>query len=596
MLLADFLRQTQAEVREGMMNGGGGPGGSPYPELAFTEVVMQHMSDIGMTFDPVVCHYSAKISNAAVRISGYAVSEDCDQMDLFVSLYSGADEVVPVPDSEVKSAAEQCLRFLGKCAEGKLLATIDASTEAYALALTIRECYSELDQIRIYVITDRQTKAKIFKPRELSGKTVKLEVMDIERLFRHYTEGVQDEITVNFKEIAGSALPCVCIPGAQEAEYDCALTVFPGQTLFHIYERFGPRLLEANVRSFLSATKKVNRGIRDTLRENPERFMAYNNGIVVIASEVSWGETSEGGPGIVWLKGMQIVNGGQTTASIYFTKKKAPHTDLGAVSVPAKVLVLRSGEAETGEQLAADISRYANSQNAVQQADLSASHPFHRAIETLSTTVYCPDGVSRWFYERAAGSYNTMLTREGTTTARLKKLRESTPAARKISKTDLAKYLHTWQQKPHVVSLGSQKNFVEFMKELEKGYAVEEMDAAYFKRMIAKAILFKTAHKLVRPMFPAFQGNITVYLVSLLSLKLGSKMDLAKIWLQQDISAELKQHLGIWAGEVNKVLQKTAHGRMISEWAKKPECWTAFQDFEFSAPRGDIPEVARVRR
>jgi hypothetical protein len=56
------------------------------------------------------------------------------------------------------------------------------------------------------------------------------------------------------------------------------------------------------------------------------------------------------------------------------------------------------------EALVSDISRYANSQNAVRQSDLSANKPFHVDVERLSLSVYCPDGVGRWFYERAAGS------------------------------------------------------------------------------------------------------------------------------------------------------------------------------------------------
>lgn len=280
----------------------------------------------------VICHYAAKFGNANLRLSGYAVSDEADQIDLFVSLYAEVEDLTPVPDSETKNAAEQCLRFLSKCAEGLLASTMDESSDAYALSLTIQDCYPKLDQIRIYVLTDRQAKSKNFKPREVGGKTVKLEVMDIERLYRHWAEGKhRDEIVVNFEEICGMALPCVYVP-RESNDYDYALTAFPGEALYFIYEKYGARLLEANVRSFLSATKKVNKGIRDTLKDDPEMFMAYNNGIVVIADEVRLGRNLEGTPGIRWLKGMQIVNGGQTTASIYFTKKKKSGTQFPSCS------------------------------------------------------------------------------------------------------------------------------------------------------------------------------------------------------------------------------------------------------------------------
>ena len=291
--------------------------------------------------------------------------------------------------------------------------------------------------------------------------------MDIERLYRHWSEGKpRDEIVVNFEEVTGMALPCIYVPGEME-EYDYALTAFPGEALRFVYEKYGARLLEANVRSFLSATGKVNRAIRDTLKEDPERFMAYNNGIVITADAVGLGRSQDGLPGILWLKGMQIVNGGQTTASIYFTKKKNPEIDLRRVRVPAKIIILHSTDAATEEDLISAISRFANSQNVVRQADLSANKLFHVEIEKLANTTYCPDGTSRWFYERATGSYNVLLMREGTTPARLRQIRESVPPWRKITKTDLARFLNAWDQKPHVVSLGAQKNFIEFMKDLE---------------------------------------------------------------------------------------------------------------------------------
>lgn len=591
MDLQEFLEQTQREVRTEIGERLTEPGDYPYPELVYAEVVMQHMSDVGMTFDPVVCHYSSKVGNANLRLSGYSISEDADQIDLFVSLYVGVDQVTAIPDSDTRTAAEQCLRFVARCADGRLAQTMDPASDAYVLATTIQSCYRDLEQIRVYVLTDCQAKAKNFKSREVSGKTIKLEVMDIERLHRHWSAGKpRDELVVNFEEVCGSALPCIYVP-SEMASYDYALTAIPGDALFFIYEKYGARLLEANVRSFLSATGKVNKGIRDTLRSDPERFLAYNNGIVLVADEAHLGQTQEGVTGIRWLKGMQIVNGGQTTASIYFTKKKNPETDLARVRVPAKVIILRSLESTEEEALISDISRYANSQNSVKMSDLSANKPFHIRLEQLALSTYIPDGVGRWFYERAAGSYNVLLAREGTTPARLRQLRDAVPSARKINKTDLAKFLNAWDQKPHIVSLGSQKNFERFMDSLGENGSATLPDVATFKQMVAKAILFKATQKLVRPMFQAFQANVAAYLVSIVSNKIGERVDLDRIWLQQDISLQLKHLLGVWAGEANDVLHRSANGRMISEWAKKPECWDVVRAAAYSEVPSGIPEV-----
>lgn len=589
MTLDEFLVDIHGRVRADLAD----PGGTqPFEESAFTDIVMQHMADIGMTSDPEVCHYSARVSRKEVKISGYAASEDGEELDLFVTLYSGVDTVQTVPQGDTERAAEVCLQFVKTCAEGKLATTMDESNDAYMLALMIQEGYAAIQEIRVFVLTDRVAKAKNFKPRDVAGKTIKLEVMDIERLHRHWSEGKpRDELAVNFHEITGHALPCVYVPG-EATDYDYALTVIPGEVLRHIYEKYGARLLEANVRSFLNATGKVNRGIRDTLRGDPEKFMAFNNGIVVVADEAHITGSADGGTRLIWLKGMQIVNGGQTTASLYFTAKKYPEVDLRKVRVPAKVIVLHQADEATEEALIANISRYANSQNAVKQSDLYANKPYHVEFERLSNSIYCPDGVGRWFYERAAGSYNTMLAREGTTPAKLAALKSAIPPSRKITKTDLAKYLGTWNQMPHDVSFGSQKNFERFMESLAKaGPDLPLPDATEFKRTVAKAIIYKTAQKIIRPRFPAFQANITTYTVSILANRLGARIDLDRIWQQQGLSTKLEQQIATWSDEVGRVLNETAAGRMVSEWAKKPDCWQAVSRSHFSSPSTDIPEL-----
>ena len=588
MTLPEFLRETQAAVRSQMRDG------ALYEELVFCGIVMDHLSEIGMTFEPVECHFEGKVGNANLRLSGYSLSEENDQLDLFVSLYANVDDPTPVPDAETRTAVEQCLRFLSLCAEGKMAPKLDPSSDVRSLAETLQAIYDDLEQVRVYVITDRVAKSKSFKTRDIGGKAVRLEVMDIERLHRHWSEGKpRDELVVDFTEVSGSPLPCVFVPGEND-DYDYALTAIPAEALRLLYEKFGARLLEANVRSFLSVKGKgVNAGIQNTLRSAPERFMAYNNGIVIVADEMRLGKPRDGSSGISWLKGLQIVNGGQTTASIYFAKKKYPDTDLSRVRVPAKIIVMRAQDSAKEEALVSDISRFANSQNAVRQSDLSANKPFHVEIEKLSRSVYCPDGVGQWFYERAAGSYNTLLAREGTTPAKLKALKEAIPAARRITKTDLAKYITAWDRKPDIVSLGSQKNFDRFMSGLTRadGQEAPLPSVGDFKAMVAKAKIYRDAQKLLRPMFQAFQANVTAYTVSLVSEKLGSRIDLERIWAKQAASPELLAQIAVWAKEVNDALHASAGGKMISEWAKRPECKEAVLGASYSAPATNMPEV-----
>lgn len=600
MELVDFLRETQAAIRDEVEKDIG-PGEAPIPpEAVFTEHVMTHMADEGITFEPTVCHYEAKVGTYKVKISGYAVSDTTDdtgnpdRLDLFVSLYKGQDELEPLPDSEAGKAAKEGLQFLKFCATGQLSGKLDETNDAYALVTEVERIFKTLDSIRIFVITDAVAKTRNYAPQDVEGKQVRLEIMDIQRLFNHWQQGrPRDELVVNFRDICGTALPSVWVPGSGDDEYDYALTAVPGEALRFLYEKYGPRILEANVRSFLGVSSKgVNKGIRDSLRDHPDRFMAYNNGIVVVADQAKLDTAADGSTGILWLQGMQIVNGGQTTASIYFAKKKHPDIDLSNVRIPAKIIVLRSGQADD-EELIANISRYANSQNVVKQSDLSANKPFHRELEKLSMRTYCPDGVGRWFYERSAGSYKVMLEKEATTPAQKKKLQATIPPYRKLTKPDLAKFLFAWDQKPNIVSLGSQKNFQAFMDELmERESAGENVipDQDQYKQMIAKAILFKSAHKVIRPMFPAFQANITSYTVSILALKLGETLNLNRIWQEQSISPQLHRQIAIWADEVNEALHRGAAGKMISEWAKKTECWWKVRDTSYSEIMINIPE------
>ncbi len=163
MKLPEFLRETQAAVRAQIREG------ALYEELVFCGIVMDHMSDIGMTFEPVECYFEGKVGNSNLRLSGYAISEEKDQLDLFVSHYANAENLESIADSETKTAAEQCLRFLSLCADGKMAARLDPSSDVRALAETLQSIYNDLDQIRIYVITDRVAKSKSFKTRDVGG-------------------------------------------------------------------------------------------------------------------------------------------------------------------------------------------------------------------------------------------------------------------------------------------------------------------------------------------------------------------------------------------------------------------------------------------
>jgi hypothetical protein len=298
------------------------------------------------------------------------------------------------------------------------------------------------------------------------------------------------------------------------------------------------------------------------------------------------------GLGIRLVKGLQVVNGGQTTASIH-RARKIDGADISRVFVPAKIIVVQPSRLEEMVRL---VSLYANSQNVIQVADFSANDPYHVEIERLSNVIWCPGGQGRWFYERARGQYQVAKARDGSTPAALKRFNEKTPSHRKFTKTDLAKFLNSWGQRPDLVSFGAQKNFEHFMQALKTRQRGDwTPDETYYKELVAKAILFRSAQRIVKQAhFPAYQANVLAYLVAYLSWRTGGSLGWERIWTRQALSEQLLALLVQWAREIDNALRSSAGGRMVSEWAKKEVCWEAIRSIDLPLPEPLPPEMASI--
>lgn len=356
-------------------------------------------------------------------------------------------------------------------------------------------------------------------------------------------------------------------------DYVTYLAIIPGKTLVELYGKYGPRLLERNVRSFLQVRGNVNKGIRKTIIDEPHMFLAYNNGLSATAEKVEI-ISSNGIYGIKWARDFQIVNGGQTTASIYHAYRK-DKADVSNIYVQVKLTVLK--DASRIDTFVPKISLYANSQNKVNAADFSANNPFHIKLEELSRTVWAPapPGMqlqTRWYYERARGQYLDEKGGEGTL-ARKKAFEAINPTRQKFTKTDLAKFENTWNQLPHVVSRGAEKNFIEFMALLQERGEFQP-DRKYYEHLVAKAILFRQAEKLVqKQQYGGYRANIVTYALALISHKTSQRIDLDRIWKEQSISPVLMDTI-IEASEiVHRHITNPPGGRNITEWCKKEQCW-----------------------
>jgi hypothetical protein len=298
-------------------------------------------------------------------------------------------------------------------------------------------------------------------------------------------------------------------------------------------------------------------------------FLAFNNGIVATADEISL-QREGGATFLTGLRGLQIVNGGQTTASLHRARRKES-VPLTSVEVPVKIIKVTEGDLE---EMVSSISRAANRQNTIQQADFSANDPFHREIENLANNTWLETGRGRWFYERARGSWLAAEQKASYRTTVQRAVREQTPRSRRFGKLDLARYLSAWDGFPWRVAFGGQKNFQAFMQR-RKETTAPPPDVAWFKRLIALAILYRTTERIVRAQkFPAYGANIMAYLVAALGERTGGRINFELIWRNQRLSPELEEVLAKWSPEIDRALRASVGSRNPTEWFKKEECWS----------------------
>ncbi len=534
---------------------------------SFTQTIFDMLSEAGEFEDPLVCYHRAR----GMEVSGYGVDEEEGRLDLFLSLHTNTVPPITVTRQRVNDSFRRLRQFLAWCLGGGYVELEEASP-VFDMAAHIHGLGQSITQARLCVLTDGRTTVETLPREKLGGISVAGALWDIVGLHRLSMSGQQrGRISIDFMERFGEPVPCL-LADSQEDGYRAFLMLLSGHVLRDIYADFGPRLLERNVRSFLQARGKVNRGIRDTISREPERFLAYNNGITMTAEAVGISQTS-GGSVITNLEGLQIVNGGQTTASMLATERG--RADLSRVYVAAKLIEIESGTDH--DELVRNVSRYANSQNSISGADFSANDPFHVRVEELSRTMWAPaaEGVqrqTRWFYERARGQYQDARASQ-TTPARRRMFLAENPTKQKFTKTDLAKFENTWEQLPHMVSLGAQKNFADYMIRVSER-AQMVVDMSYFERLIAKAILFRSAERIVqRQNFGGYRANIVTYTLALLSHATSQRVDLQRIWREQGLSENLQLAIAELSHGVYRVIAHPPGGRNPTEWCKSDRCW-----------------------
>ena len=557
----------------------------------FTSIMLEYLEEAGEADDYIMCPFRGY----GLQLNAYSLTEDYENLTIYVSIYNDNDNDKPksIGQQDIDAAIKRAIQLYQK-AVNDLYTSFQKDNDTYEFAISLHDHKDDIKTVRICALTNGLVKPIDFKNISIGNSEVSFSIWDIDRLYRCVMSGkMRETIEIDFQDKFNLTIPC--IENATSDKYSVYLAIISGELLAGLYDEFRDRLLEKNVRSFLQVKGAVNKGIRDTLRDEPDMFLAYNNGISVTAESVEIVRDENGKPSIKSIRDMQIVNGGQTTASIFNAHKdKKVNADLSKVFVQMKISVINSSD--DMDDIVPRISAFSNTQNKVQVADFSANDPYHRRIEELSRTIWAPaqGGLlpQNWFYERARGQYADMLARESTTLRR-KKYKEQQPL---FTKTDLAKYENTWDQLPFYVSEGAQKNFRRFTIRVSqrKGKLPDEQ---YYHNLIAKAIMFRRTEKLVsQQQYGGYRANIVTYTLAFLSYKTAQRIDLERIWKEQALTEALEKEIV----EVSRFIQQTIvnppGGANVGEWCKKEKCWKEIREHEYEISKELADELISVEK
>lgn len=539
----------------------------------------------------------ARTLTKPIAVTGYSIGTDKEDstLSLILTDFRYSESVRAMGSPEIKILFGKLVEFLRAARSEDFREAIEETSDGAILCDLVARKWPQLESIKLIIATTASTSAKVdsYSAGQVDGKSVTYNVWDLKRLQKYVEQGqAREDLVIDLEKDFGGSIPILKAFGG-DAALESYLAVINGNQLAGIYNKWGARLLESNVRSFLQARGNVNRGIRDTIIKEPHMFLPYNNGITATADAVTISKT---GDGLVLssVENLQIVNGGQTTASLHAAMKTAPE-QLKNVYVQMKLNIVPKAQSE---DVVPKISEYANTQNKVNAADFFSNHPFHIRMEEFSRKIYAPAGENgfqdtKWFYERARGQYAD--ARGNKTPAERKKFDGTYPRSGFFTKTDLAKYENSFRCEPHVVSLGAQKNFANFAKSIGTRWGKDgvSFDETWYKRLVSKAIVFRATEKLVSAAAETwyeggYRANIVTYgIAKVVSdvTEMNKAIDLDRVWRLQRNLTNLEAALDIACSEAQEVILNPVAGmRHIGEWAKKEACWKTLKQRELEYP------------
>lgn len=547
---------------------------------AFFENVCEELVLIGdLTNNYTEAEYSKKDIEI---VYGYDYDEERHILTLLVHQFFQEEEIQTLYKKDVDVKFNRLKNFFIDCSNG-LYEKMEESYEHFSMAYNIFQLNNKnnIEKVRLIILSDGKATSSLQElPSEiLNGINIEYRIIDIQYLYKVYlseNSGGDFDIDIN--------IPCLKITTLSD-KYESYLSYLAGDVIFDIYEQYGQKLFEQNVRTFLQFRGNVNKGLKNTIEYNPDMFFAYNNGITATASDVELDENGN----IVKIKNFQIVNGGQTTSSIYSSFKNSK-LDVSKISVQMKLSVVK--DLSKQNEFISKVSEYANTQNKIDKSDFFSNSPFHKEFKQYSKSIWVSaiGGSQRrthWFYERVRGEY--LNEQAYFTKSEQKQFQLENPKNQKVEKTSLSKSENSWLQIPYIVAKGKQDSFAYFAKnistQLEKDnlYITEN----YFKNSICRVILFNEVERIISAaewykIHKSYRAQAVTYTIAYLSYLINQKqkyLNFSLIWQEQKLPKKLNVLLEELAERVFEFLINPPEGNLnISQWCKKTLCWENLKD------------------
>ncbi|XZF13043.1 AIPR family protein [Chitinophagaceae bacterium MMS25-I14] len=541
-----------------------------------------------------------------IKVNAYTINESEERLQIFIVnedslLPDASEEDVMISQRAVyEKHFNRALNFIKKSIKRQINDQLQDGSPAWVLIHQLETSLfvDQIDVVEIFLLSASATVER--RGTEITPKTLEFDEETISVSFSKDKQKFTKELIVikrlvdlnflyNVYQAYGSRSPLVidfsqppynnpipCLPAASESDFDSYLCALPAKLLTELYKRHSSRLLEKNVRSFLQL-KGVNKGMQDTIKKEPEKFIAYNNGLTITAT-ASELITSNGIAQIKSLTDFQIVNGGQTTATLYFSQKSG--LNIGSINVMAKINVAKGANDEILDDLISNISTYSNAQSKVSKVDLRARSPQLIKIKSLSESVLTVSG-KKWFFERAKGEYATMVRINSKKKAQIEK---AFPKDRRFTKEDLAKYYAAWGDKPYAVKKGGEKIFRLFLEEISgegKAKKAAIINRSFYEDVIARIILFRSLEKIYgsgNNSLGQIRSVVVPYSLSIVYAyttggKKAQPFDLLKIWKAEKLDGSLEAFFRDLMKLVNSLVKQYSKSDDLGEYSKKPELW-----------------------